>query len=988
MGRKKNPNPGKPGRKSWAPGTKFDFLERRVPQYRLAVDAGTVTEFYTGSSKLWTVKYGWDLPLEEDALEDTEDPDESALDALGEAEEQLTQAEVERRKEIFTELRAKIANWYRYQCRKVVKAEQLDASLTKSLENGIKKVKKEIPWQLYSKLHYATRVKPEYEAEWAVVSARPVPDGSKKPHAFNVRVKVTKRLYLEESDEFRADIERQVETRYLKALKDQETELAKQGTHGPESYQRNINNAYALLQPIVDNIFANFGMATTLMLAGPIPQRGGRIEAMYFHAGQTRGIVQQDWTAFDTFGFEEAAKSLTRFAQAVYPEDVCRSRALNSTAGDSLEAPIYYSPSSMPASSQAQATSTNSSPPSAQATATSSSSSGSATASSSVSFGQGGSVVASASATACDTSTGGPTSVSTQVSLPGGGNQAPPSPQSPPAFNEDVIDPVLRQPATLGSSLDSSAPSTANSHGVSNTPAPTGGAPNAPALNALTLGGGTLSTPMLGGGSLNAPAPALGSGMLSGSALNVPALGGGTLNVPALGGGSLNFPALGGGSLNLPALGGGSFNFPVLGGGTLNNPPVNNGARIDHGSSQSAGSENTPPARAPAAPQFVFPPFNTPSSISQPANLDANGPTLASLGAALKTVGMTVPVDIDSDKWPPWLTEAVTHFQSLKLGRLLSSNSSKCPATPGDATGHGACYGVTCAVLTPKAELRFDPPTQTQTNCVGGPAPTFAMIIPVAVSTVSNVVAASISVDTTVAAAAIDLPLLHAAASTSETSTTALEDPAESTVTATTPATSESGANIKAVVAPVPSHQRQMKMRPTKLTKREVKRPKFREPQLRARLGCRSYQDRSLSTVREPMPSQSTQPVLAPSSQSESSTASVVPPQESGTSTNGKKASKITTRGAAKAAIVKASSKHKPGVISTSGGMQSAGTTAQGTEEQIDGDAYVHTRLGRWRGVVHGGLVLQSRDILIPTIIFYLHIFVGIRTQSLAYSHA
>ncbi|KAI0054813.1 hypothetical protein BV25DRAFT_1816483 [Artomyces pyxidatus] len=29
---------------------------------------------------------------------------------------------------------------------------------------------------------------------------------------------------------------------------------------------------------------------------------------------------------------------------------------------------------------------------------------------------------------------------------------------------------------------------------------------------------------------------------------------------------------------------------------------------------------------------------------------------------------MTVPVDIDSDKWPPWLTEAVTHFQSLKLG--------------------------------------------------------------------------------------------------------------------------------------------------------------------------------------------------------------------------------------------------------------------------------------------------------------------------------
>ncbi|KAI0061078.1 hypothetical protein BV25DRAFT_1917055 [Artomyces pyxidatus] len=132
------------------------------------------------------------------------------------------------------------------------------------------------------------------------------------------------------------------------------------------------------------------------------------------------------------------------------------------------------------------------------------------------------------------------------------------------------------------------------------------------------------------------------------------------------------------------------------------------------------------------------------------------------------------------------------------------------------------------------------------------------------------------------------------AASTSETSGTALEDPAESTVMAklsTTSAASESGATSQLWSLRRSSQQCQTKMR---------------------RCQC-SF---SAATVREPMPSQSTQPVPAPSSHSENSTASDVPPQEGGTSTNGKKASKITTRGAAKAAVVKASSKHKPGVIS------------------------------------------------------------------------
>ncbi|KAI0060434.1 hypothetical protein BV25DRAFT_1901097 [Artomyces pyxidatus] len=124
-------------------------------------------------------------------------------------------------------------------------------------------------------------------------------------------------------------------------------------------------------------------------------------------------------------------------------------------------------------------------------------------------------------------------------------------------------------------------------------------------------------------------------------------------------------------------------------------------------------------------------------------------------------------------------------------------------------------------------------------------------------------------------------------ASTSETSGTALEDPAESTVMAklsTTSAASESGATSQLRSLRRSSQQCQTKMR---------------------RCQC-SF---SAATVREPMPSQSTQPVPAPSSHSENSTASDVPPQEG-------ESFEITTRGAAKAAVVKASSKHKPGVIS------------------------------------------------------------------------
>jgi hypothetical protein len=102
--RKKAGEPSaKPGRVSWAWGTKFKFFDSRKNEWLLAHQKKTAGTFYTKMTKLFTVKYGWHLEDDEDFEVDVTDPPDWVANKV--VNEQLTPEEEKYRQEFHTTFR-------------------------------------------------------------------------------------------------------------------------------------------------------------------------------------------------------------------------------------------------------------------------------------------------------------------------------------------------------------------------------------------------------------------------------------------------------------------------------------------------------------------------------------------------------------------------------------------------------------------------------------------------------------------------------------------------------------------------------------------------------------------------------------------------------------------------------------------------------------------------------------------------------------------
>jgi hypothetical protein len=63
-------------------GTKRDFFVRRQAEWLREMEANRVGQFYTKVSKLYVLKYDYDLADNEDLAVDTEDPPDAAADIV------------------------------------------------------------------------------------------------------------------------------------------------------------------------------------------------------------------------------------------------------------------------------------------------------------------------------------------------------------------------------------------------------------------------------------------------------------------------------------------------------------------------------------------------------------------------------------------------------------------------------------------------------------------------------------------------------------------------------------------------------------------------------------------------------------------------------------------------------------------------------------------------------------------------------------------
>ncbi|KAA1479018.1 hypothetical protein DENSPDRAFT_886350 [Dentipellis sp. KUC8613] len=330
MGRKKDGNaPAKAGRKPWASGTKLTFLETRKPLYQDAVASNAkhaVGDFYDQVTRQWIIKYGFDLPMEQDNP-DAVDPDDAQLATFKPnitGNDEASRA----RSKTWHATRERLAAWFRHHSKKKLKDDAAEPE-NSVLNATLKPPKRPAAWQLYMNLHYASRVKPTFEAELPLIQQEAVDTGKPAPHAFNVKMNIARHLYSNESEEFRRKVERQVDETHEHAVA--EYNKLKQRPREPADYQRAILFANSQLQPLVDSAAERYGMVATLLLVGPVPDNGGDIGVFAIHSGKTEGLLRQRWNDFDKNGFSSAASSIARFTQVVFPESVHAQQAIPGT---------------------------------------------------------------------------------------------------------------------------------------------------------------------------------------------------------------------------------------------------------------------------------------------------------------------------------------------------------------------------------------------------------------------------------------------------------------------------------------------------------------------------------------------------------------------------------------------------------------------------------------------------------------------------------
>ncbi|KAJ7676139.1 hypothetical protein B0H17DRAFT_1207528 [Mycena rosella] len=148
-----------------------------------------VTRFYDNITKLYLLKYGYDMLDDEDLEEDIEDPTDPNAILPGSLE--LSEEEEACRAKIFNSLRGENWAWYR---------SKFGGGLEESQWNKMQLA------HFYSKIHYEERIKACFEAAWEVEVQRALHLEAPAPEKVKIWGKVTRAVMAEESPEMLAEL--------------------------------------------------------------------------------------------------------------------------------------------------------------------------------------------------------------------------------------------------------------------------------------------------------------------------------------------------------------------------------------------------------------------------------------------------------------------------------------------------------------------------------------------------------------------------------------------------------------------------------------------------------------------------------------------------------------------------------------------------------------------------------------------------------------
>ncbi|KAI0056874.1 hypothetical protein BV25DRAFT_1842025 [Artomyces pyxidatus] len=310
------------GRPRWAQGTKLEFLLKRVPDYqKVEGDKLRTKTFYDRLARLFVIVFG-KYALSGEPPEGIEEVDDSVLDQPSTYVDE-TEEEREAREATYAEVRKRVASFFQTNQRRLSSAKKTDEaseSFEQLIRQLVKQPRREQAVHVYSKLHWEATLKPKFQVQWAKEVAEAGRKGKEMPVELEVRNRVIRGCWKKEEDSTRAAVLAAVESRYQSAVEDYKKTFI-DAPLTDEDKEWAVSSAYLFLQPIVNMVAQRFGVVASLLMAGPVPSKGGQIDVLSVHAGRTRGLVPEIWPRYDRAGFREAASSLSGFAHVVYGAD-------------------------------------------------------------------------------------------------------------------------------------------------------------------------------------------------------------------------------------------------------------------------------------------------------------------------------------------------------------------------------------------------------------------------------------------------------------------------------------------------------------------------------------------------------------------------------------------------------------------------------------------------------------------------------------------
>ncbi|KAF4568036.1 hypothetical protein EYR40_010566 [Pleurotus pulmonarius] len=305
---------GKPrGRRTWAKGSKLDLLLSFEEEHRTTADAGGLYKKITAQ---FLDKYGYDLPFNDEP----EDGFVPVIPNLADLpyEEQI--AEQARRDDISVRLRVKIANWMRHRFNRKQTDEDMVADLLSTISMlTAERPRKRTAMNIYWAENYATRIKKEFTKYWQTAKLTMPADARMSMCADYVKSR-----FEDETEEFRFELQQRADAEYKEKMDEYNKRDVLNGT--PEAYARAWDEADNFLPIFVDAIAKKFGMAVSLLLAGPLGSEGGRVVMRSAHSNNVGGMTSLMWPEYDNPGFEKVQESMIRYAESVFSPEECKRR--------------------------------------------------------------------------------------------------------------------------------------------------------------------------------------------------------------------------------------------------------------------------------------------------------------------------------------------------------------------------------------------------------------------------------------------------------------------------------------------------------------------------------------------------------------------------------------------------------------------------------------------------------------------------------------